>query len=247
MARNSPLPCWAMRPAKSSNGRRCRVRTVRPRASLRFSSHSSAFRHVHRAPGVSRGPRSDTVSAYPEHLFPGTCRAVLRGNGQRFAMAGVALFILILALIARPGRRAVILSAVLFLLAGPGPEPAAPAWPITLCCSAACTPWTGWPSWASPPSCICPPAGRTHDGGECHDGERGTPGAGRAWLAGADRAMLAGQARASSNALWAGSVLIGVAGAGPDRRWPGVTSRRTTPSSRCCPRSRRWRTRRWER
>ena len=32
-------------------------------------------------------------------------------------MAGVALFILILALIARPGRRAVILSAVLFLLA----------------------------------------------------------------------------------------------------------------------------------
>jgi Family of unknown function (DUF6220) len=33
-----------------------------------------------------------------------------------FAMAGVALLILIAALIARPGRRAVILSAVLFLL-----------------------------------------------------------------------------------------------------------------------------------
>jgi hypothetical protein len=34
-----------------------------------------------------------------------------------FAMGGVALFILLLALIARPGTRAILLSAVLFLLA----------------------------------------------------------------------------------------------------------------------------------
>ena len=70
-----------------------------------------------------------------------------------FAMGGVALVILILALIARP--------ALAPLSSRPScscwcswPRACWPAWPTMPSPSAACMPWTGWPSWPSPRSCI---------------------------------------------------------------------------------------------
>jgi hypothetical protein len=54
--------------------------------------------------------RIDNAGAYGDTAF-----APHRAVG--FAMGGVALFILVLALIGRPGVRAIVLSAVLFLLA----------------------------------------------------------------------------------------------------------------------------------